>query len=59
MKILVIGAGIGGMATFLFLEKKGFDVALIERASKLFKEKKQAYKKRRIAKCFGGEILLH
>ncbi|MCE9548796.1 FAD-dependent oxidoreductase [Candidatus Nomurabacteria bacterium] len=32
MKILIIGGGIGGLATAGFLEKKGFEVHLVERA---------------------------
>ena len=32
MKILIIGGGIGGLAAASFLEKKGFEVTLIERA---------------------------
>ncbi len=32
MKILIVGGGIGGLAAAGFLEKKGFDVTLIERA---------------------------
>lgn len=32
MKILIIGGGIGGLAAANFLERKGFDVTLIERA---------------------------
>gem|GEM_PF-3054103 len=34
MKILIIGGGIGGLATAGFLEQKGYDVTLIERAAK-------------------------
>ncbi len=32
MKILIVGGGIGGLATAGFLEQKGFEVTLIERA---------------------------
>ncbi len=35
MKVLIVGAGIAGLSTAIFLEKKGIEVKLIERESSL------------------------
>jgi len=37
MKILIIGAGIGGLTTAIALKQKGFDVEIFETTSKFKK----------------------